>query len=56
MGGQFEDLRYDIQGTKEHDANVHSDPFSDVLCSEEYQKEKLLVCCVIFKFCTAKNC
>ena len=32
---------------------VLSDPDSDVLCSEECQAKKLLVC---FKFCTAKNC
>ena len=42
---------------------VLSDPDSDVLCSEECQAKKLLVCCkmfaffkAIFKFCTAKNC
>ena len=39
-----------------------SDPYSDVLCSEECQTKKLLVCCkifaffkAIFKFCTAKR-
>ena len=38
---------------------VLSDPYSDVLCSEECQTKKLLVCCkmfalfkAIFKFCT----
>ena len=43
--------------------HVLSDPYSDVLCSEECQKQKLLVCCkmfpffeAIFKFCTAKRC
>ena len=42
--------------------HVFSDPYSDVLCSEECQTKKLLVCCTmfaffkaIFKFCTAKR-
>ena len=41
---------------------VLSDPYSDVLCSEECQTKKLLVCYkmfaflkAIFKFCTAKR-
>ena len=29
---------------------VLSDPFSDVLCSEECQTKKLLVCCKMFAF------
>ena len=38
------------------------DPYSDIICSEECQTKKLLVCCkmfalfkAIFKFCTAKR-
>ena len=29
---------------------VLSDPYSDVLCSEECQTKKLLVCCKMFAF------